>query len=176
MKTYLINLFAGPGAGKSTLAAGIFYFLKKQGKSAELVQEVAKEWAWSGRTIDAMGQMRILSDQIEKERPLYNKVEYIITDSPLELALVYTLFNGYPLELGGMLHGARSLAKDVVQINCRVPRLKKYNPNGRFQTEDEALKLDEEIDFLIPFHLELKTDDALVSVAEILAHIKEEGL
>jgi len=34
----VINLFAGPGAGKSTTAAGLFYYMKKLGM-AEAIDE-----------------------------------------------------------------------------------------------------------------------------------------
>ena len=38
----VISLFAGPGAGKSTAAAGLFNLMKCKGESCELVTEVAK--------------------------------------------------------------------------------------------------------------------------------------
>ena len=42
-KPLVVNLFAGPGTGKSTVAAQIFAHLKWQGFSCELVTEFAKE-------------------------------------------------------------------------------------------------------------------------------------
>ena len=44
----LINLFGGPGAGKSTGAAYIFSQLKMAGVNAELVTEFAKDKVWEG--------------------------------------------------------------------------------------------------------------------------------
>ena len=44
--TIIINLFAGPGAGKSTGAAFIFSKLKMLGIDAELVTEFAKDKVW----------------------------------------------------------------------------------------------------------------------------------
>ncbi len=37
-KSIVINFFAGPGSGKSTTAAGVFFTLKTAGQKAELVQ------------------------------------------------------------------------------------------------------------------------------------------
>ena len=44
--TLIVNLFAGPGAGKSTAAAYIFSKLKMAGINAEYVTEFAKDKTW----------------------------------------------------------------------------------------------------------------------------------
>ena len=41
--TRVINLLGAPGAGKSTAAAGLFYRMKKEFLSVELVTEYAKD-------------------------------------------------------------------------------------------------------------------------------------
>ena len=52
-KTLYINLFGGPGVGKSTLAAGLFWFFKtnrltlKHSYVIELVREFAKDLVWA---------------------------------------------------------------------------------------------------------------------------------
>lgn len=42
-----INLFAGPGTGKSTTAAGVFFEMKRSGMSVEYVTEYAKSLVFS---------------------------------------------------------------------------------------------------------------------------------
>lgn len=44
--TTVINLFGGPGAGKSTLAALLFHHLKIRGLSCEMALEYAKDKVW----------------------------------------------------------------------------------------------------------------------------------
>jgi pantothenate kinase len=44
-KTTIINVYGGPGAGKSTSAAYLYYLLKVAGKNVELVREYVKDWA-----------------------------------------------------------------------------------------------------------------------------------
>ena len=44
--TIVVNLFAGPGAGKSTGAAYIFSMLKMAGIDTEYVNEYAKDKVW----------------------------------------------------------------------------------------------------------------------------------
>jgi ATP:corrinoid adenosyltransferase len=45
----VINLWAGPGAGKSTTASGLFYLMKTADMQVELVTEYAKDMTWEGR-------------------------------------------------------------------------------------------------------------------------------
>ena len=46
MKTLVVNLFAGPGAGKTSCAWEIASELKKRGIVTEYVPEYAKELVW----------------------------------------------------------------------------------------------------------------------------------
>jgi len=55
--TTVINLWGGPGTGKSTSAAHLFGMAKIAGVNAELVQEYVKSWAWEGRTIHSFDQL-----------------------------------------------------------------------------------------------------------------------
>ena len=44
-----VNLFGGPGIGKSTTAAGVFNLLKLHGIETELITEFAKDLVWEER-------------------------------------------------------------------------------------------------------------------------------
>ena len=45
-KTKVINFYGGPGSGKSTKAAGLYYKMNMAGYSVELNNEFAKECVW----------------------------------------------------------------------------------------------------------------------------------
>jgi hypothetical protein len=99
----VINLFAGPGVGKSTIAAGIYYELKCKGISCELSGEVAKDKVWEDNPEALSDQPYIFGKQQHRIRRLYNKVEYIISDSPIILSIAYSkensdIFNKYIIE------------------------------------------------------------------------------
>lgn len=51
-KSRIINLWAGPGSGKSTIAAYVFSKLKMKNINCELVTEYAKQLVYSGRKVD----------------------------------------------------------------------------------------------------------------------------
>ena len=87
--TTVINLFGSPNSGKSTTAAGLYYFLKMRGFHCEMVREYYKNWVWEGRTANKFDQPYIFGKQLKYESLLYEKVDYVITDSPLILPAYY---------------------------------------------------------------------------------------
>ena len=90
----VINLFGGPGSGKSTTAAGLFYFMKLQHLNVELVTEYAKDLLWSGRLQNLLDQQEyIFAKQNHKLHRLRGKVDFAITDSPILLSYAYPKVN-----------------------------------------------------------------------------------
>ena len=145
--TTIINLFGGPGTGKSTLAAELFVELKRAGKSVELVREYAKDWAWQGHTINSyFDQIYILGKQLRREVILYNKVDYIITDSPIHLGGFYS---GKYIPERSLTPVVKNILAEQTTIHIRsynffLKRFKKYDPAGRYQNEEEAKAIEEE--------------------------------
>src|SRR5512133_3821784 len=89
MKTLVVNLWGGPGTGKSTTAAFLFALLKQKGYNAELVREYVKEWAWEKRQPGPLDQFYFFGKQSRRESLLYGKVDFIVTDCPVMLSAFY---------------------------------------------------------------------------------------
>lgn len=87
--TIVINLFGGPGSGKSTTAAGLFYFFKLFGLSCELCTEWIKECVYEERKEPFDNQIYTFAKQHKRLLDLDGKVDFIITDSPILLSSVY---------------------------------------------------------------------------------------
>jgi len=88
--TKVINLFGGPGSGKSTMATSVFALLKMHDVNCEYVSEYAKDLVWEGKDrLMNTDPLYIFSKQHLRQRKLENKVEIVITDSPLLMSLVY---------------------------------------------------------------------------------------
>ena len=135
--TKVINLFAGPGAGKSTTAAGLFYHMKHKDLKCELVTEYAKDLAYEvSKRLDS--QVHISGEQAWRMERLLGRVDYIITDSPLVLGSLYAPFD-YPQAYHDML---ANLYSRYQNHNFFIRRVKPYQIYGRQQTEDEAKLLD----------------------------------
>lgn len=89
----VINLFAGPNAGKSTMAFGLAFFMKTKDINTELVTEYAKELVYDNNRIQHMDQLYILAKQNRRLLKLNNQVEWVVTDSPLLLSEIYKPVN-----------------------------------------------------------------------------------
>lgn len=140
----VINLLSGPGCGKSTTAAGIFHQMKLENRSIELVQEYVKTWAWEGKAPSSfIDQLYITAKQMRKETLLYKKTDYIVTDSPVLLGNVYTELVGSSA-LDDVLEEYINYCnkKHIRHLYFMLERVKKYDPHGRFQTEEQAKELD----------------------------------
>ena len=137
MQTYVINLYGGPGCGKSTVAAGLFYELKCKGIECEMTGEYAKDKTWDENPEVLNNQPFIFGQQLHRIWRLNNKVQFIICDSPLLLSIIYSkehsdLFERLVIEQ----------YNKYTNINFVLDRNVKYNVIGRNETEEEAIKLD----------------------------------
>ena len=130
--TKYINLFGGPGVGKSTTAAAIFVEMKRRNMNVELVTEVAKDFV-----------------TIKQFRNLYRlkgKVDYVISDSPILLGCIYA--DKYAPDLpASYKQFIIDLHKQELNpsVNVVLKRVFNYDPNGRYQSEEEAHQLDRDM-------------------------------
>ena len=92
--TLLVNLYAGPGAGKSTGAAYIFAKLKMAGVDCEYVSEYAKDRVWQEDQFPLQHcQLYVTGKQCLKIIRLLGKVDVVVIDSPIALGAMYTTEN-----------------------------------------------------------------------------------
>ncbi len=139
-----INLFGGPGIGKSTTAAWLFSQLKERHISVEHVGEYVKSWAYQKRKIHKFDQVYIFGKQQQYEyRYISNGVKNIVTDSPCFLSVIYS---GY-YKSEGISRAISALCAeydaDHPSFNLILDRgNKQYHQEGRWQTEKEAKEID----------------------------------
>ncbi len=140
----VINLFGGASVGKSTLAAELFYKMRVAGYRCELVQEWIKTWAYEERNLSPFDQFYVIGKQIRKESFLYDKVDYIVTDSPLWIAAFYENFNTGNDYIEKHVANFTEFAETqgVSYHNFVLNRIFKYDQVGRFHTEEESIKID----------------------------------
>ena len=145
--TLVVNLFAGPGTGKSTTAADVFSRLKRAGVNAELVHEYAKDLTWEERTNALTFQPYVTAKQVWWVHRLLGKVEVIVTDSPILLGVVYR-GEGYSDALEEWIF---DVFRSWHTYNVFLTRGKRvaYQETGRSQTYEQALDLDTRIRALL---------------------------
>ena len=128
-------MYGGPGSGKSTLAAVTFAKLKMLGVNCELVTEFAKDKVWEKNNEALSNQIYIFAKQYYRISRCADKVDVIVTDSPLFLSPFYNK----DIEIDEPLKQlAYIISNRYENLNYFVKRVKKYNPVGRLQTEAES--------------------------------------
>jgi len=168
----VVNLFGGPGSGKSTTAAGLFYAMKKMRLEVELVTEYAKDMVWEGRHNILEDQLYIFAKQQRRiSRLKSHNIDWVITDSPISLGLVY-LRDG---ALSGHFNGlVMEVFNSFDNHNFLLQRNFEYNPIGRNQKDvQEASIYDAKVTELldswnVPFEIIMGGESA---VAHILGKI-----
>ncbi|WP_300924591.1 AAA family ATPase [uncultured Clostridium sp.] len=146
-KTIVINLIGAPCAGKSTLAALIFSKLKMQNVSCEIVTEFAKDLVWNESLNGLNNQLYVLSEQFYRIWRLQNKVDVVITDSPVLLSIYYNkkqkeenkiteeLFDNLVMECYNKFDN----------INYFLKRSHKYQTQGRKHSEQESIQIEKDM-------------------------------
>lgn len=171
--TLIVNLFAGPGTGKSTAAAGIFHGLKLKHINCEYVSEKAKDLCWEERHTALSCQPYILGEQYLRIFRLLNKVDVIVTDSPLLLNIYYN-----NLQLPELDALTLALHSKLNNKNYFLKRTKPYFQAGRLQSFNEAKTADVGIKSILDiYHVpyqELLSDDTIpdIIIGDVLNAIK----
>lgn len=166
----VINLLAGPGAGKSTNAAGLFSLMKRNYFNAELVLEYAKDLTYEERWDTRSDQLYVLANQNKRLRRLVRQVDFAITDGAILNSIIYAGKDFYIPDFDKVV---KAVHEQYNNINFYLTRTKKYVPIGRDQTESQAKALDGEVlEMLNRYGIEYKTiiaDDTAPQV--MLDHI-----
>ena len=145
-QTKVVNLYGGPGIGKTTTALALTAELKKLGYNAEYIPETAKEYIYSGQLDKLNGsqanQYALYREHKHKIDSVMGKVDIAVTDSPLPLNAVYvkelipefreTIFTDY---------------SNYNNINFMLKRNNndKFSMEGRIHDLDQSIKKDNEI-------------------------------
>lgn len=179
-RVILVNLFGGPGAGKTTLAAYLFYRFKQLGYRAELVGEAAREIIYDrnppaeGGTAAQLLDNQFLISGLQSERIKRlerHGIEIAIADSPLKMGLLYVA-DGYMKDALSRAI-ARFDENHPHQINVFVQRTPgKYDKESRAQSEEEAVQFDRAI---INLNVGLNWSCGWGAEAELFSFLEEEA-
>ena len=147
-----INIYGGPGVGKSTLAARIYSDLRRRFVNVELIQEVVKQYVYAGRTLKPWDYVHTFGQQFEAEHlPLSSGVKTIVSDSPLFLQCIYAFENDSPV-YAQLVDICRMFDEEYPVFNLLALRsgTTPYETLGRWQDRKEA----EEVDKTVREHLD----------------------
>ncbi|KWU19171.1 hypothetical protein [Burkholderia cenocepacia] len=158
INTLNINLWAGPGVGKSTTAAALFCQLKLAGINAELVPEYAKSLHYRG-TLLSTSQEEIVERQTDAQSILQGQVEVVVSDAPVLLSLAYASDIERPKLFDFVTRATKGWATLDVLLHRDFSG--SYQQAGRYQNEAQAQNFHANV--LAPF-VRHNVGDALVEL------------
>lgn len=135
-----INLFGGPGTGKSTTAALVFGKMKQQHKSVELVVEYAKSRVYEEHWSIFPDQIYIFGKMMRQYNRYAGKVDYVVSEAPLLLSIVYARLHNHEYEHFEPL--VIEAVNKMNNVNIMLERTVPYQEAGRNQDLQEAQKVD----------------------------------
>jgi hypothetical protein len=169
----LINLFSGPGVGKTSIASGLLYQLKKRHISCDAPYEFPKVLAWDENHSAIKDQLYVIANQHRGIVKSWGKVDYIILDSPILLSLVYKNYydkDDYPSNLY-----KESFDKMVLDIHLQYNNLNillkrgngVHNEKERYQNLEQSIDLDNRIKNILDInkleYIEIEVNDDTVN-------------
>ena len=141
----VINLFGGPGCGKSTTMARLFADLKTRGYNVEMVSEFAKDLVYEQRQETMKDELYIFAKQHHRLFRVCDKVDIIVTDRPILLTNIYAELylpdDDYRRDLTRLV---RTTFDNFNNLNIVLNREGiEYKTEGRLQDLEQSKEIDE---------------------------------
>lgn len=140
-KQFVVNIFGGPDAGKTTNMLLVAGWLKRQQVKVEFSDEWIKSKVYEKSPYPFKDQIYTFAKQRKKlmERLDEKRLNVVITDSPLLLSAVYL---GKPDTLLEELIVREFNSTNNINIYLERPEERSYDPVGRLQDEKGAKEID----------------------------------
>ena len=151
---YIINLLGSPGVGKSTMAAELFAYMKKNNFIVEYINEFAKDLVYKNSISCLKNQIYVSGIQHHKIWTILkyykdNNVDkgFIITDSPLILGLLYKDNNPNPYFDNFILEEFNNFYPfKIKNLNYLIkPNFSDFEELGRCHSKEESNKIYKEL-------------------------------
>jgi len=138
----VVNIYSGPGSGKSTVAADVFAKLKRMHVNTEMSREFAKDLVWQKSLNLLKDQLKILGEQHHRQWMLEGQCEVCITDSPMLLCCIY---NTYYTNFSNFNALALEAHHRFQNLNYFLGRPESFESAGRVEDEEKAKIIDNQI-------------------------------
>ena len=138
-----VNIFGGPGSGKSITAINIRVELGFKDYNIELVEEVVKDWTYISRIPEGCDDFYLTASQIQKEDiRLRAGVGVIVSDSPIFIQYFFSRYHNVSLQEPIRL-ASLEFEKLYPSLNIFLDRENKfYDEVGRYEKLKEAKRID----------------------------------
>lgn len=137
----VVNLFAGPGVGKSTTSAVLYGMLSMAGYRAEYVPEFAKFLTWQKHEAALRDQLYLFAKQDHRLEVLRKApLDFVIMDGPLPNSILYLKDRAYFSSFEPLVMEV-FFSYDNVNFFLERNDSAEYQQQGRNESEQEAIEL-----------------------------------
>ena len=142
--TKVINIIGGPGCDKSLFSAAIILNLSLRHKTVEHIPDYAKSLVWQKDFEALKNQYQIAQRQYDMISMMDGQVQYLVTECSLPQVLYYNAHYADNIcDVAKTRLKILDWYKQHNNINILVARGdKKYIHTGRFQDEEQAIRID----------------------------------
>jgi nicotinamide riboside kinase len=160
-----IGFIGASGVGKTTIASGLFHYIKTHGKKVEYVPELIKYKVFSGEDFSRDGfDIQNTLEQQNLENNFNNaNLDYLICEAPLVTGYIYSSFYGKELEIPVL----RKIALDNINNYDVLIWVKHtesmFDETGRKENIEQSLELEKTIPILMN---ELKYTKSVLQVTK----------
>lgn len=174
-KTLCVNLYGGPGTGKSVQQALIFARLKIWGVDAMMSMEAAKRYVYNG-SVEIKTQEGLFGDQLRELELLNGKCEVIVCEAPLLFNIIYDRVNGNINNID-FHRQVSNKYKQFDNMDFLFTRTHKYQREGRYQDEQGAIEVDKIIidvlkeNAVTPIEIAPYEESAITIARKIMEHL-----
>ena len=165
--TVVVNVFGGPGSGKTTAALEVAEKLKKAGYVVEYAPEYAKELVWDLHDPRATETQRVRAEmlldgsyasqcalyeeQLRRVRRCIGQCDFVVTDSPPLMGSSY-LKERYQAQREDFETRALRDFNGMTSFNMVVRRSGDYEQAGRIHDRFEAARIDAAVERFLVDH------------------------
>jgi ABC-type transporter Mla maintaining outer membrane lipid asymmetry ATPase subunit MlaF len=137
----VVNIFGGPGCGKSTLAALLYSELKRQGIEVEYVNEYPKQLVYEENVLSLQNQILVFATQHHRIWTAARHNQIVITDSPILLSTIY-----HPETSEHFRELIIEMHNKFTNLNIVLKRVDSFHSmTGRIHTLQESMQIDTHI-------------------------------
>jgi len=143
-RTIVVNLFGGPGSGKTVKQSDLFSYMKKIGLDCERVDETAKVYVRRKKWDELNNQYMLSKKYYETIKAYEHEVNFIILDASLLIGLYHNETNEYNTSdkektKQKILEYYNSFSNVNIFLNRKGID---YEENGRIETMEKACEID----------------------------------
>lgn len=168
--TRVLNFFGGPGAGKSTIKAGVFFYLKCAHLRTAQIEEYATECSFEQDWETIRNQSKVMAEQERRQARLVGQVDWIVTDSPLVLSNIYASGAFDTQEFRDEVWRRFDAYNNV---NIWIERVQPYQEYGRHHTESQAREIDERLKNMMNGKLDFSVKGDVEAPHKVISFLRE---